>query len=136
MSRLATTLLVLLTAMTASTVATQASQCIALGIDLPTGKPQVIRGGEGRRAVGVQLKDGPDYRDFHLDLSIRDVSSGLVFVTIREGDRELDTFEMRVGGTTTQTATSPSFGLAVLNIYEQTGLSCWLDSEGRLLGER
>jgi hypothetical protein len=129
-------LVILSTALSQSPVATQASQCIALRIDLPTGKPQESRTGEGRRAVGVQLQDGQDYRDFYLDLTIRDLSLGVVLVTIRDDERQLDEFEMRVGGIAIQVSTSPSFGLSLLSIYEQTGLSCLLDAEGRILGER
>src|SRR5688572_16358046 len=90
---------VLATALSQSSVATQASQCIALRIDLPTGRPQETRTGEGRRAVGVQLPDGQDYRDFYLDLTIRDLALGVVLVTIRDDERQLDEFEIRAGGT-------------------------------------
>jgi len=105
----------------------QAVQCIRARIDLPTGEPTEIKTREGRRTAKLSLQEGDSYRGFFLDLAIRDLTGGIVLVSVRDADNEervVDEFESRVGEAARQTATAPQFGIAVLGIYEQTGGSC------------
>ncbi len=105
----------------------QPVQCINLRIDLPAGEGKEVRTREGRRTVQLSLQAGDGYRVFYLDLAISDLASGSVLVSVRDadaGEGVVDEFESRVGGGARQTATEPMFGLAVLGIYEQTGVNC------------
>jgi hypothetical protein len=104
----------------------QSPQCIALRIELPDGSHVDAPTPEGKATAGVQLKDGDDYRDFFIDLAIRDL--GPVTASIR-GSRDsdgpvLDDFDLVVGGEVRRTTTTPAFGLSVLRIYNRVGYTC------------
>ncbi|MBM3779482.1 MAG: hypothetical protein FJW23_14805 [Acidimicrobiia bacterium] len=108
----------------------QALPCITLTIELPGGTPvRNISTPEGRATAHIQQAYGDGWRDFYLDLLIRDSSSGVVQVSIhdeRSRKRTLDTFELSVGGGSVQAATLPTFSLAVAEVVETTVLGCGL----------
>jgi hypothetical protein len=82
--------LVTLLMISSSTIAAQSLHCIRLQVEFPDdAEPRQVSTAEGKATAGVQLRLGDDYRDFYLDLTIRDLASGLVSVAVRE-DRNSD----------------------------------------------
>ena len=106
----------------------QARQCVTLRIDIPQhDTSREISTPEGKATAVVQIKDADRYPTFYLDLIVRDVTTGLVLVTIRTdrtSERAVDEFELRPEGGTIQTATMPPFQLSVLRVFERTGDTC------------
>src|SRR5687768_1619804 len=73
-------------------------QCIRLRIDLPQNESRDISAAEGRATAAVILEDGDDVREFYLDLTIRDLQSGIVLVSIRpdrDRDEKVDEFDLQ-----------------------------------------
>ena len=132
MTRLAI-LVPLLIVISDAAVPAQTRQCVTLRIETPVDDPDEgifeISTAEGRATAGVQLAQGDEYRDFYLDIVVRDPDSGLVLVSIRNdrnSDRVVDEFELRADGGAIQAATTPPFTLSVLRIFERTSFSCSL----------
>ena len=127
MVRLLAVLMVMLT-VSASTIPAQSPQCITLQVEFTDDtEPRQVSTAEGKATAGVQLRLGDDYRDFYLDVTIRDLASGLVLVSVREdrnSDRVVDEFELMVDGGSIQAATAPPFRLSVLRIFERPRFSC------------
>jgi hypothetical protein len=115
-------LAVALVALPGVTTSTQARRYVTIQFELPSGHAlQAFRTPEGDNAAAIELQDTDGaYRTFYVGLAIRDRAAGLVSVTVRETSRRdgavLDEFELLVGGGFTRTRTSPSFGLAVVEV--------------------
>lgn len=128
--RFSVVVVTLFTVIAGSNLRAQSSpQCITLRIEIPDfpDRTRVIRTVEGRATATLQIKRGDEYPTFYIDLIVRDVAAGLVGVSIRDdrdSDRVLDEFDLQVGGAAARAATTPTFVLAVLQIFERVGVGC------------
>jgi hypothetical protein len=122
--------LTVLMAISGSTIPAQTPDCITLRIEIPDERGNKIREistPEGKATAGVQIRDGDEYPTVYLDLTVRDLASGLIRVSIRDdqdSDRVVDQFDLQIGGESVRTTTKPSFGLSVLRIFERVGGVC------------
>jgi hypothetical protein len=114
-----------------STVSAQERQCVALRLEILDenleSQVREIRTPEGRATATVQIKQGDSYPTFYIDLTVRDRASGIIGVSIRtdkDSDVVVDEFDLQTEGGTHSTLTSPSFGVAALQIFDRVGYSC------------
>ena len=122
-------LLTALMAISGSSLPAQTTlQCITLRIEFPDeGKTREVSTPEGKATAAVQIKDGDEYPTVYLDLTIRDLASGLIRVSIRDdqnSDRVVDEFDLQIDDGSFRTTTTPSFGLSVLRIFERLDVTC------------
>ena len=113
--------------MASGAVTAQSQPCITLRIHFPQdGTSREISTREGAATAQLQLQHGEEYRDFYLDLTVRDRPSGMVHVSIRvdRNSDPIDQFDLRVGEGSIQATTTPPFSLSVLRIFDGMGPTC------------
>jgi hypothetical protein len=114
-----------------STLSAQEPLCVAMRLEIQddnrNSQFREIRTPEGRATATVQIKQADSYPTFYLDVSVLDHDSGLIRVSIRtdrNSDAVVDEFDLQTEGGTRSTATSPSFGVGALQIFDRVGYSC------------
>ena len=101
-------------------VTAQARRHVTFRLELPDGNQTEIRTPEGSATAMIQLKYDEEWRDFYLDLSIRESPDCGILVSIRDGRQtdaaKLDEFELRRDGTPMRTNTIPTFRLGLRSV--------------------
>jgi hypothetical protein len=102
---------------------TRTPLCVELRVEFPDSTTHDLSTPEGRATAKLSLSHGDSYREFFVDLTIRDLASGRIQASIRDSRRPdspvLDEFDLPIGGAVIRTTTAPSFGLSALGTHEQ-----------------